>query len=635
VTPAGSDPTARGALYGLQTAFQRLYTRTRQDNLIAYAAEPQTGPVGNLLALVGMNEARAAGIIVDPDVVLDQLVADGAEAFINETFDGNGRTCASCHPPSNNFTIDVPFIASLPADDALFVAEHNPALATLENSARLHSDALITENVDGFNKPGVLRATPHTLAMATSIDAPACVDDGPLDQDCTLLGVFQFAEGQQAAFSDISTPLASGFPAVDPPPDYNENDPIQDILVTAFPAQRTGWGGDGAPLSGTLREFAIGAVVQHFPRSLNRVEGVDFRLPTDDELDGMEVFQLSLGRVEDVSLASMTFKNAAVENGKDVFMTNKSNDRPDGQAGKCETCHANAGANSTPDVFGDEVVVPLGFPRGFGGNFIFDTGVTDFTEAEGSAIPDDFEGPMDAGFGIRPLATANDCTTGAIQFLTPPGQFLPPFNVFHPFQYVIGDPIKPPGGFGSVVTPIVPFPGLCQLAFNTPPIVEAADTPPFFHDNSAATIEDAVRFYTTPAFNDEVGNTAFLAGTDVNQVVIDLSEQSVLDIAAFLRVLNAVENLRQSDELAKAALDATSSGVRNQLLAQAKLELADASGVLADRGLHPDARALIQSANARANAAQQMPFGGAGWKGQVVKASDAISRARELMVTED
>src|SRR6185295_421728 len=109
--------------------------------------------LSRLLSVVGMHEAQAAGILVDPDVVLDQLVEDGAEAFINETFDGNGRTCASCHPPSNNFTIDVPFIASLPATDKLFVAEQVPALATLENSARLRSDALITENVDGFENP--------------------------------------------------------------------------------------------------------------------------------------------------------------------------------------------------------------------------------------------------------------------------------------------------------------------------------------------------------------------------------------------------------------------------------------------------------------------------------------------------
>ena len=35
---------------------------------------------------------------------------------------------------------------------------------------------------------------------------------------------------------------------------------------------------------------------------------------------------------------------------------------------------------------------------------------------------------------------------------------------------------------------------------NVPPLIEAADTPPLFHNNAAATIEDAVRFYTTDTF---------------------------------------------------------------------------------------------------------------------------------------
>ena len=33
-------------------------------------------------------------------------------------------------------------------------------------------------------------------------------------------------------------------------------------------------------------------------------------------------------------------------------------------------------------------------------------------------------------------------------------------------------------------------------------LVEAADTPPFFHNNSAETIEDAVEFYTTDIFGE-------------------------------------------------------------------------------------------------------------------------------------
>ena len=37
-------------------------------------------------------------------VKLDKLISQGAELFFEETFNGNGRTCGTCHPASNNFT---------------------------------------------------------------------------------------------------------------------------------------------------------------------------------------------------------------------------------------------------------------------------------------------------------------------------------------------------------------------------------------------------------------------------------------------------------------------------------------------------------------------------------------------------
>ena len=67
----------------------------------------------------------------------------------------------------------------------------------------------------------------------------------------------------------------------------------------------------GPRAAGSLREFAIGAVIQHAPLTLGRVEGVDFRLPTDEELDALEAFQLSLGRQEEIEeLDRMEFTDA-------------------------------------------------------------------------------------------------------------------------------------------------------------------------------------------------------------------------------------------------------------------------------------------------------------------------------------
>ena len=152
--------------------------------------------VGPLLAALGCNDGDSApiddgvvevkqGAVVDPVGVCNQdprvtsglvplSVCAGARVFFDETFAGNGRTCGTCHPAQNNFTLDKPFIDTLPATDPLFVAETQAAnLAGLETTALRMVDALIKENVDGFDStnPGkfVTRAVSHTLSLATSI----------------------------------------------------------------------------------------------------------------------------------------------------------------------------------------------------------------------------------------------------------------------------------------------------------------------------------------------------------------------------------------------------------------------------------------------------------------------------------
>ena len=72
-----------------------------------------------------------------------------------------------------------------------------------------------------------------------------------------------------------------------------------------------------------------------------------------------------------------------------------------------------------------------------------------------------------------------------------------------------------------------------------PPLIEVADTEPFFHNHSAATLEDAVRFYTTDKF---VGGP------------LPLSEADVLNVTAFLRVLKAAFNSAISIQRNTAAL---------------------------------------------------------------------------------
>ena len=61
----------------------------------------------------------------DPPVGEDPLVTAGRILFFEETFDGNGRTCGTCHRADNNMALDVAFIATLdPINDPLFVADN-------------------------------------------------------------------------------------------------------------------------------------------------------------------------------------------------------------------------------------------------------------------------------------------------------------------------------------------------------------------------------------------------------------------------------------------------------------------------------------------------------------------------------
>lgn len=390
-----------------------------------------------------------------------KLIELGRKLFIEETFEGNGRTCASCHAPDNNYTIDPEFIATLPDDDPLFVAEFNPDLAELEKPDLLRRFGLILENLEGFERTPAMRGVPHTFALPTSMK----VKPGHLT-----------------------------------PPD-SDRDRLQAL----------GWSGDGASLPGSLREVALEAITQHFPKTLNRKPGVDFRLPTDLELDAMEAFQLSLGRQHEIDLASITFADPLVEEGKRLF--------DDGTNRECSDCHTNAGANDSD-----------GFNRNF------DTGV---------ARQPDLPAPGDGGFGIGPDRHYDE------------------------------------------------FPGITfsgDGTMNVPPLIEAADTAPFFHNHSAATLEDAIRFYTTDTF------ARSPAGQDGGGA-FKLSEDQIVTIGAMLRALNAVENIRNSNQLSREARRLVPRLAKDRIK-EVVAETEDAIEVLSEGPLelHPDAVSALQEA---------------------------------------
>jgi cytochrome c peroxidase len=403
-----------------------------------------------------INFASASDICSeDPRVVLgvvSQSVCVGAELFFRDEFGGNGRSCGSCHPADNNYTIDADFIDQLPNSDPLFVAEQQPALAGLERPDLLRDFGLILENVDGADDPTVkftMRSVPHCLSLAKSIAAPAGT-------------------------------------------------------VAPAPLERTGWSSDGAPNQGRLKDFQTGAIFQHYTKSLSRDEGTDFIQATESELDAIDAFMKTIGRTNDISLASVSLTDSGAASGQAAFVL---------PANRCNGCHSNAGANNAAGV-----------------NQNFNTGV----ERARLATLNTQGIPFDGGFGSAAAFNFDASGDGILD------------------------------SFGN---------GL----FNTPPLIEAADTGPFFHTNAFTTIEDAVVFYTTPAFAN--------SPSGANGAIV-LSATEVANIGRFLRVLNASFNIQMALARVDAVLPIIIDGenqtrdLQQELARLALVEVEDALEVL-------------------------------------------------------
>jgi hypothetical protein len=321
ITRAGKNPAENRVLSGSLTLFQELYLSKMQGhfgtlNDTDRPASEEKGVLARLSDQLGLTASAQIGPIPNPTTPAEQLIMEGRNSFFNETFQGNGRTCGTCHREEENFTISPQFIATLPIQDPLFVAETQPALSrNFENSFLLRRFALILENVDGtddLENKFVFRSTQHTLAML------------------------------QSALAPFPGEFCTGRPGV--------------------ATERTGWSGDGSPVDvftlsdgvihnaqGTLKDFMIGAIIQHYPRTLARrprtspdqpFDSFDFRLPTQAELNALEAFQRSLGRREDPDLGTLQLKGSSPSRGQGLF-----NNRLEG--GKCAGCHENAGAGIT------------------------------------------------------------------------------------------------------------------------------------------------------------------------------------------------------------------------------------------------------------------------------------------------
>jgi hypothetical protein len=465
--PCSETPLTSFVLTGPATTFARLQRR-------------QVRFVDDESADLGFDPTASATRAAD----FAKLVADGRRLFLRETFAGNGRTCGTCHVETNNFTVDPEHIATLPRTDPLFVAETNPALPTLENPDLMRRFGLILVNADGFDPAVggpefVLRATQNVQALANSSIPPP---------DASL--------------------------------DFTVNSPLN-----PNPPERLGWGNDGA----ALRDFALVAIAQHAPQTLGRRAGVDFRVPTDEELDALVAYQLSLGRHEDFDLPTLELKSPLANRGKTLYLDTGNFNEPGRK--NCNACHFNGGGTAAMTFIPQTPIPDLDdIPRGL--NMTAETNVNAVPLAETLRLP------RDGGFGQT---------------------FLPDF-----------------GSFGNT-SRVLPF-GL--EGFNTPPVVESADTGPFFHNHTVTDLESAVAFYGTLAFQTSI--FASVVPVSISEIPTDPQVQA---IAAFLRVLNALENIRSSINVAERGRTMSSASDMRELASLSLAEVIDAMRVLSDGAL--------------------------------------------------
>lgn len=444
----------------------------------------------------------------------------GFAAFTTETFDGNGRTCSTCHLPEKNYNVTADDIAAMtPGDKAKVLATNNPDLENQE----------IVETLGLFNIDQAFGAD-----SAGDLASP----EGPFRASMSIGGI---------GFSTLNnfvcrvdTPSPGGTPCTRPgglPGNNRVDDGIRDIMI--------GWSGEGplvemfgytgAPVTAAadcasviddfagdltnldkaLATFALAAVKTHFPLSQNRVPGVDFRCPTADELLDMAKFQKWLGRRFELDIRKLAFTSPEAKEGLLLFSS---------EAASCVGCHVNAGGSDTQ---GRVKLFPVPF------------------------LPDE----DDNGGEDEPLEVigANKTSRNGTQFLEPGLDALVTAN----FPFDEGDGELRSGG--------------TQGGFNVQSIIEATRKTRFFHNSAVVgTIEDAIAHYFTDDFDSSQGGNAIKGAfrdDKAGPVVLDElgGVAAINKIGYFLRHLSAVYSLADCERLVDEMIDRTALGMSTDL----------------------------------------------------------------------
>jgi hypothetical protein len=275
----------------------------------------------------------------------------GRAIFSQETFGGNGRTCSTCHvlalngalPPAN---VAQRFGTLSTTFDPLFIAEANMNLNTLtvDASVSFNVNDVLTGTAGGASAKVKVRAKlSGTKYLVNGGIAPALTVGTNVGNGAATAKVVSIVKGDldglespqkmrgasvSASFPQGRALILENIDGFDKAPVFRKSPHIQNLKFTS----PFGFSNDIQ----TLEEFAVGAVKQHFTRSLARRPGVDFRLPTDEEQRLLKVFMRSLDSVPGSTLvAKFALGNFARTNaqkrGRDLF-----------ESQGCNGCHFGA-----------------------------------------------------------------------------------------------------------------------------------------------------------------------------------------------------------------------------------------------------------------------------------------------------
>ena len=408
-------------------------------------------------------------------------VAQGGNLFNGETFQGNGRTCATCHISSLNFALPPSNIRSRFSTvsttfDPLFIGETKPSsfdagfdfnLNTLVLTDTVSSAAPCIGTLQGIITSGS-GATAARAKVLTQVSPTTYLVYGGMNP--ALSGTVSDSNSCSGSVSSIT---AGSLGAIAGSSTLGLEDPkrMRTSADTVNFPQGRGLilenidGFSGAPnvfrksphllnlsqrfgsfgLSGSvndLQSFATGAITQHFPRTLNRNSGgtdPDFRLLSSDELAAMEAFMRSLDFPSGTDPNKFNVNNFVVtapqQRGFNAFFG----------AAKCSFCHGSNILNSSAT---------------------FNTGVVNQTINS-------------AGVDNLPC-----------------------------------EPVSPCG----------------SRAFSVRQLFNIANLGPFFHDGSAATLKDVLAFYNSSNFANSPGSTGFSGPINTNAI----SPTATDDIIAFM-----------------------------------------------------------------------------------------------------